>query len=195
LTYGGEIVELPQKRIRKRLKKIVILCDVSGSMGPYQHFMLRFARELRRLPTPVEVFVFSTRLTRVSRILDLRPFSAVMREIGRIAEDWSGGTRIGECLDQCTQFGAGGLLRYSTVFIIHSDGWDRGALDVLENAMRLIHRRVYSLIWMNPLMGAPGYEPTCRGMRAALPYIDRFISGRSLSGYETAAGTIMSMLA
>jgi len=194
IRYGGEVFELPQFRPKRRIKKLVFLCDVSGSMNPYLRFILRFIKEIQTIPTKVETFVFATRLHRITHLLERLPFPRAMQELGHTVRDWSGGTRIGECLQQFASFQGGGALGSSTVVMIHSDGWDRGDPLLLEGEMAKIHRRSYRVIWINPLMGGPSYEPTCRGMKAALPHVDSFLPGHNLVSLERLAGTLRSIL-
>jgi len=194
LRHGGEIIDLPRFKPRPRLKKLVFLCDVSGSMDPYLRFMLRFIREIQQLPTRVETFVFATRLTRVTPMLARLPFQRSLKEIAESVRDWSGGTRIGECLQQFVSVYGASMLRPSTVVIIHSDGWDRGDPELLETELTRIGRTAYRLIWINPLLGMPSYEPTCRGMRTALPHLDAFLPGHNVAGLERTAGTLRAVL-
>jgi uncharacterized protein with von Willebrand factor type A (vWA) domain len=194
VRYGGEIFELPRLKPRRRIKRLVFICDVSGSMNPYLKFMLRFIREIQALPTKVETFVFATRLHRITQPMRRLPFPQAVREIARTVKDWSGGTRIGACLQQLTTFRGGAMLSPSTVVLIHSDGWDRGEIDVLEKEMARIHRKAYRVIWINPLLGGASYEPTCRGMQAALPHVDSFIPGHNIAGLERLAGTLRGLL-
>jgi len=194
VRYGGEIYELPRLKPKRRIKKLVFLCDVSGSMNPYLRFMLRFIREIQQLPSKVETFVFATRLHRVTPFLVRLPFARALQEIARTVRDWSGGTRIGSCLQEFASFRSGGMLGSSTVVIIHSDGWDRGEADVLEREIIKIHRRCHRLIWINPLLGGPFYEPTCRGMKTALPYVDSFLPGHNIKALARIAGTLRGLL-
>ena len=194
IRYGGEVFELPQFRPKRRIKKLVFLCDVSGSMNPYLRFILRFIKEIQTIPTKVETFVFATHFHRITPLLRRLPFPRAMKELGHTVRDWSGGTRIGECLQQFSSFRGGGVLGSSTVVMIHSDGWDRGDLLLLEKEMAKIHRRSYRVIWINPLMGGPSYEPTCRGMKAALPHVDSFLPGHNLVSLERLAGTLRGLL-
>jgi hypothetical protein len=194
LQSGGEIYELPRLKPKLRLKKIVFLCDVSGSMNPYLRFMLQFIRRFQEVRTKVETFVFATRLSRVTPLLAHAPFSQALTRISEMVKDWSGGTRIGACLNALIAAHAPEMLRPSTVVIVHSDGWDRGDPELLDRAMNSIRRRVYRIIWINPLLGTLSYEPTCRGMKTALPYIDAFLPGNSISGLERVAGTLRGLL-
>ncbi|MEW6352305.1 MAG: VWA domain-containing protein [Thermodesulfobacteriota bacterium] len=181
--HGGDILALPGLKPRPRIKKLVFLCDVSGSMNPYLSFMLRFVAEIQSLPTRVETFVFATRLTRITPLLAGKPFERALTEIGRTVKDWSGGTRMGECLAQLNALHGRSLLGPSTAVIIHSDGWDRGDTSLLTREMERLHRRAYRVLWINPLLGSPSYEPTCRGMKTALEHLDFF-----LPGYQPAGG-------
>lgn len=194
LRHGGDLIDLPRFKPRPRLKKLVFLCDVSGSMDPYLRFMLRFIKEIREIPTRVETFAFATRLTRITSMLAHLPFQRSLKEIAASVTDWSGGTRIGECLQQFSTLHGGAMLRPSTVVIIHSDGWDRGDPELLESELTRIRRRAYRLIWINPLLGMPSYEPSCRGMRTALPHLDAFLPGHNIAGLERAAGTLRAVL-
>lgn len=194
VKYGGEIYELPGLKPKLRIKRIVFLCDVSGSMNLYQKFMLRFIREIHQLPTKVETFVFATDLHRITPLLARLPFVRAMEEVGRTVRDWSGGTRIGHCFQKFTSLWGGAMLGSSTVMLIHSDGWDRGEPELLEREMSKLHRRAYRVLWINPLLSGPSYEPTCRGMRAALPHIDSLLPGHNILSLERIAGTLKSFL-
>ncbi len=189
LKYGGELYELPGIAPRQKIRRIVFLCDVSGSMNPYQRFILGFIKELHNLPTKVESFVFATELHRITPSLKRLPFGRALHEISESVRDWSGGTRIGQCLHRFNREW-GSLLGASTVLLIHSDGWDRGDTNILEKEISRIHRRAYRVIWINPLLGSASYEPTCRGMRVALPHIDYFLSGHNLLSLERISGTL-----
>lgn len=194
VRHGGQIYELPMLKPKLRMKKLVFLCDVSGSMNPYLRFMLIFIKEIQQLPTKVETFSFATSLHRITPFLSRLPFDRALQEIARVAEDWSGGTRIGACLHEFRSYGQGAFLGPSSVVLIFSDGWDRGDPVLLEKEMVGIQRRSYRLLWINPLLGGPAYEPTCRGMRTALPHVDSFLPGHNLAALERLAGTLRSLL-
>jgi uncharacterized protein len=194
IRYGGEICELPRLKPRKRVKSLVFLCDVSGSMNPYLRFMLRFIKEMQVVPTKVETFVFATRLNRITPLLAHTPFPRALEEIGHRVKDWSGGTRIGSCLREFTSYRGGALLGPSSVVLIFSDGWDRGDLALLEREMNKIHRRAYRVLWINPLLGGSSYEPTSRGMKTALPHVDSFLPGHNLVSLERLAGTLRGLM-
>ena len=194
MRYGGDILDLPRVRPRRRIRRLVFLCDVSGSMNLYLRFMLRFIKELQDIPAKVETFVFATQLSRITPLLSSLPFEAALEKVGLTVRDWHGGTRIGSCLHQFTSLHGGGMLGSSTVVLIFSDGWDRGDPCLLESEMTKIRLRCYRLIWINPLLGGPMYEPTCRGMRIALPHIDSFLPGHSVAALERLVGTLRSIM-
>ncbi|MDQ7781317.1 MAG: VWA domain-containing protein [Desulfomonilaceae bacterium] len=194
VRYGGELVELPRLKPKRRIRRLVFLCDVSGSMNPYLWFMLRFIKELQQIPTNVETFVFATRLNRITPLLVRLPFARAMEETARTVKDWSGGTRIGACLQEFTSFRGGRMLGASTIVLIHSDGWDRGDSSLLQREMAKIRRRSYRVLWINPLLGGVFYEPTCKGMKTALPFVDSFLPGHNVSSLERVAGTLRGLL-
>jgi uncharacterized protein with von Willebrand factor type A (vWA) domain len=169
----------------------VLLLDVSGSMSPYADVLLRFAHAAVRVaPRSTEVFTASTRLTRITRQLRLRDPEQALAAAGTAIPDWSGGTRLGECLRTFNdEWGTRGMARGAIVVVL-SDGWDRGEPAVLSEQMERLQRVVHSLIWVNPLKVTPGYAPLARGMAAALPYVDHFVEGHSLAAMEQLATVI-----
>ncbi|MFM1777348.1 MAG: hypothetical protein RLZZ260_915, partial [Actinomycetota bacterium] len=128
----------------------------------------------------VEAFTFGTRLTRITKELTSRDPDKALAQTSAQVSDWSGGTRLGECLQSFNDnWGVGGMARGS-IFVILSDGWDRGDPKVLADQMSRLSRVAYRVIWVNPLKVSPGYAPLARGMAAAMPYIDEFVEGHSL---------------
>lgn len=180
LRRGGEILEV-LRRVRKIQKtRVVLLCDVSGSMDLYSRFLIQFIYALQHAIGRVETFVFSTGLHRITSQLDRDDLRAALDEIARRVPDWSGGTKIGRSLRAFLDEHGAPALDHRTVVIIISDGWDTGEADVLEAAMVEIQRRAARVIWLNPLLASPGYEPICQGMRIALPYVDIFAPAHNL---------------
>jgi uncharacterized protein with von Willebrand factor type A (vWA) domain len=173
LRTGGEIAELTRRERRLRKTKVVALCDVSGSMDLYSRFLLQFLYALQNGFARVESFVFSTRLSRVTTSLSGESYRNALARLSRAVQDWSGGTRIGTSLGA---FNAGWprMVDRRTVVVIMSDGWDTGEPTELAEALRVIARSAGRVIWLNPLLGSPSYEPLTGGMRAALPYVDVF---------------------
>jgi len=180
LRRGGEIVELAYRKRRIQKTRVVLLADVSGSMDLYSRFLVQFIFALQHALGQVETLVFSTSLTRVTDALSESDLRAALAQVAHTVPDWSGGTKIGQSLRTfLTRYGDA-LLTPRTVAIVISDGWDTGDIDVLEEAMGELHARAGRVIWLNPLLGSPGYEPICQGMRVALPYVDVFASAHNL---------------
>jgi len=180
LRRGGEIIDLAYRRRKIQKTRVVLLADVSGSMDLYSRFLIQFIFALQHALGQVETLVFSTSLTRVTDALSESDLRAALDEVARRVPDWSGGTKIGHSLRAfLTRYGDT-ILTPRTVVIVISDGWDTGDIDVLEGAMRDVHARAGRVIWLNPLLGSPGYEPICQGMRVALPHVDVFASAHNL---------------
>jgi len=179
VRHDGEILRPARRRRRIERPRLVLLLDVSGSMERYSRFLLRFLLAAGR-DSDVETFVFSTRLTRLTRRLRSARADRALEELSGWVPDWSGGTRIGACLDRFLERHGRTLLGQRTVVVIMSDGLDRGEVDDLEHAMRGIRRRARKVIWLNPLLATRDYEPEARGMKAALPHVDAFAPGHSL---------------
>ena len=179
VAHDGEVVRLARRVRRLERPRVVLLCDVSGSMERFSRFLLRFLLAAGR-ERDVESFVFSTRLTRLTPWLSVYRLDDALASLGARAHDWSGGTRIGECLDEFVRRFGRSLLGQKTVVVILSDGLDRGDIDLLERAMGAIHRKSRKVIWLNPLLAGSQYRPAARGMRAALPHVDLFAPGHNL---------------
>ena len=190
LRTGGEPVSLSWRAPSTRPRRLVLLCDVSGSMEAYSRALLRFAHAAMGARSRVEVFALGTRLTRLSRQLHTHDPDAALAAAARAVPDWSGGTRLGDGLRRFNdEWGVRGLARGATVVVL-SDGWDRGDPEALAEQMGRLHRVAYQIIWVNPLKAAPGYAPLARGMAAALPWVDHFVEGHSLAALEHLAGVI-----
>ena len=177
---GGEITTLPRTQRRTRPRPVVLLCDVSGSMELYTRTLLLFAHTLSRSRRDVEAFLFSTRLTRITPQLRSSTPDAAMAAVSRAVQDWSGGTRIGEALRTFHQRWRRRTLHSRSIVILISDGWDRGAPQLLRDEMARLQRSSYALIWLNPLIGTTDYAPLTQGLQAALPFVDDFLPVRTL---------------
>ncbi|HEY6100334.1 MAG TPA: VWA domain-containing protein [Anaeromyxobacter sp.] len=184
LSTGGEVVWLARRAHPVETPRLVVLCDTSGSMDAHARFLLAFVRALKRVAKRTEVFAFNTELVRITPWLASSRQAAVLARLAEAVPDWSGGTRIGESLDAFVAHHLGALVDARTVVVILSDGLDRGDPDLLARAMRRIHDRAGRVIWLNPLLGDPRYEPTARGMAAALPFVDRFAPAHDLETLE-----------
>ena len=190
LRTGGEPIARHWEAPGPRLRRLVLLLDISGSMEPYARAMLRFVHAAVSGRQRVEAFAIGTRLTRMTKELHSRDPDRALADAGRRVLDWNGGTRIGECLRTFNdQWGVRGMARGSIVVIL-SDGWDRGDPEVLAEQMRRLHRICYHLVWVNPLKVTPGYAPLARGMAAALPSVDDFVEGHSLAAMHELASVI-----
>jgi uncharacterized protein len=187
---GGEPIRRYWREPGERLRRLVLLLDVSGSMEPYARAMLRFVHAAVAGRQRVEAFALGTRLTRVTKELNSRDPDLALRQASERVQDWSGGTRLGECLRRFNDlWGVKGMARGAIVVIL-SDGWDRGDPALLGEQMCRLQRVTYDLIWVNPLKVTPGYAPLARGMAAALPYVDHFVEGHSLVAMEELANVI-----
>jgi uncharacterized protein with von Willebrand factor type A (vWA) domain len=190
LRSGGEPLVRAWHEPGERLRRLVLLLDISGSMEPYARAMLRFVHAAVAGRQHVEAFALGTRLTRLTKELHGRDPDGALRRAGDRVEDWSGGTRLGECLRTFNDdWGARGMARGAIVVVL-SDGWDRGDPALLGEQMQRLHRITHELVWVNPLKVTPGYAPLARGMAAALPYVDHFVEGHSLAAMEELAAVI-----
>lgn len=184
LRYGGEFIALARRTRPIERARVVLLCDVSGSMDSYSRFLIRFLLSVRRFTDSVEIFVFNTTLTHLTPLLKADTIDRLLDEIAEAVPGWSGGTMIGKSLDAFLT-GYPSLLKSEAVVVILSDGLDRGETDLLIHAMQGIRKKVRKIIWLNPLLGDPEYAPLCRGMQAALPFVDHFGAAHNLESLET----------
>ncbi|HEX9993336.1 MAG TPA: VWA domain-containing protein [Acidimicrobiales bacterium] len=190
LRAGGEPMRRRALESATRPRRVVLLCDVSGSMEPYARALLRFAHAAVAGRTRVEAFALGTRLTRLTRELSNRDPDAALGRAGAAVADWAGGTRLGEGLREFNdRWGVRGMARGAVVVVL-SDGWDRGEPEVLGEQMARLHRVAHRVVWVNPLKATPGYAPLARGMAAALPHVDEFVEGHSVAALEHLAEVI-----
>lgn len=190
LRTGGETLRTVHRSPGERLRRIILLCDVSGSMEAYARALVRFAHAAVTGRTQVEVFTLGTRCTRITRELRSRDPDVALSAAAGAVEDWSGGTRLGEGLRTFNDtWGVRGMARGATVVIL-SDGWDRGDPAILGEQVRRLHRVAHRVIWVNPLKVTPGFAPVARGMAAALPHVDELVEGHSLRALEELAEVI-----
>lgn len=194
LRFGGEIIQWARREPRFKPRPLVIVADISGSMERYTRLLLHFVYSLARgLDQPVEAFVFSTHLTRITRQLRHRSVERALGEVAGVVHDWSGGTRIGESLRSFNYDWARRVLGRGAIVLLISDGWDRGDIDLLGVEIARLHRSCHQLIWLNPLLGSPDYEPLTRGMQASLPHIDDFLPVHNLASLEELAAHLESV--
>ena len=186
LRHGGELIERRYREPGQRARRVVLVCDVSGSMAPYARMLLQYLQASVAAHARVEAFVFGTRLTRVTRDLDGRDPDRALRRAAERVSDWSGGTRIGAALAELNRE-HGRRIGRGAVVVVLSDGWDRGDPELLGAEMARLRRTAHRLLWLNPLAADPRYEPLTRGMRAALPHVDHLLPGNSIASLEALA--------
>ncbi len=187
LRHGGELLQLARKDRKEKRRPVVVICDISGSMERYSRVLLQFIYVVTSRLDRVESFVFSTRLTRITRQLRTRHVEDALREAATQITDWAGGTRIGDAIKSFNYRWGRRVLNQGAVVLIISDGWDRGDVHLLGREMDRLHRSCHRLIWLNPLLGAADYEPLVRGIQAALPHIDDFLPVHNLNSLEQLA--------
>jgi uncharacterized protein len=184
--YGGELLALPARSRKVKRRPLVLICDVSGSMERYSRMLLHFVNGLAARSWRVEAFLFATRLTRVTRSLKRSAERAAATRLPRSVPDWGGGTRIGDALRTFnTRWRR--VAGRGPVTLLISDGWDRGDPGDLRREMARLQRSSHRLIWLNPLLGSPGYRPLTRGMQAALPFVDDFLPVHNLESLDALA--------
>lgn len=198
IATDGELFDRAHRHRVDRPRRLVLLLDVSGSMAAHARALLRFAVGLRRAADRharqhVEVFAFATRLTRLSDALADRDPDAALTAAAAEVTDWDGGTRIGASIDELVRvWGRRGVLR-GAVVVVCSDGLERGDPDLLGAAVGRLRRHAHRVVWVNPLAGDPRFEPTQRGMRAALPHLDVFLPGHDLAAIEDLAEVLRAV--
>ena len=180
--YGGELLKLRHRRRKEKPRKLVVICDVSGSMERYTRMLLHFIHCLYGgLNGQVEAFLFATRLTRVTKQLQHRDIDQAVGDVAKAVPDWSGGTRIGAALKEFNFTWARRMLGWGSIVLVVSDGWDRGEPELLGQEMERLQRSSRRLIWLSPLAGNENYEPLTQGLRAATPFIDDLLPVHNLA--------------
>jgi uncharacterized protein with von Willebrand factor type A (vWA) domain len=190
LKTGGDPIKLARRRRRVQKRRLVLLCDISGSMEPYARAYLQFLHCARASGPDHEAFVFATRLTRLTKQLAGRNPNRAIRRATESVEDWSSGTRIGDAL-KCfnDRYGRRGMARGSVIVIL-SDGWERGDPEIVAREMERLARLAYRIVWVNPRVSAPGFQPKAGGLVAALPFCNALVSGHSLNALDEVADAI-----
>jgi uncharacterized protein len=190
LRTQGEPFHRAWRRRRSRMRPLVLILDVSGSMSPYSRALMQFGFAAMAVGQRVEVFCFGTRLTRVTRTLRTKDPNRALKDIAEIVHDWEGGTRIGDSLHELlSRYGQHGFIR-GAVVVLCSDGLERGDPDALAAEMSRLARLAHKVVWVNPLKGSPLYQPLARGMSAALPHVDVFLPGHNVASLE-ALGSVL----
>lgn len=194
IGWEGDLMKIATTRRATRRRPLIFIADVSGSMERYSEMLLYFAHSAQDRLGRLEAFVFSTRLTRITRELDRRRPSEAIGRVSQAVHDWSGGTRIGESLRTFNRDWSRRVVRGGPIALIVSDGWDRGDPDLLAAEMAHLHRIMHRVIWLNPLAGRQGYAPETRGMVAALPHIDDLLAAGTLRDLKTLVGLLEDLV-
>ena len=190
LRTGGDPVDRPYRARKEVPRKLVVLCDVSGSMDAYARALVLFLHAAVGSGPGVEAFAFGTRLSRLTPELGTRDPESALAKCTEAVTDWGSGTRIGASLKEFNDLYGKRALSRGAVVVIVSDGWERQDPGLVGREMARLARAAYSVVWVNPLKGNPEYQPLAGGMRAALPYVDRFLSGHNLRSLEELAAVL-----
>jgi uncharacterized protein with von Willebrand factor type A (vWA) domain len=190
MRTAGEPIGLARRRRRTTPRRLVMLCDISGSMEPYARAYLQFLTCAAGSGPNAEAFVFATRLTRLTRALASRHPERAIERAAAAAPDWSSGTRIGDALKTFNdRHGRRGMARGAVVVIL-SDGWERGDPMLVGREMERLARLAHRIVWVNPRVAASAFTPSAGGMVAALPHCDALVSGHSLEALGEVAEAI-----
>jgi uncharacterized protein with von Willebrand factor type A (vWA) domain len=190
LRTGGDPVDRAYRSRKQVPRKLVVLCDVSGSMDAYSRALLLFLHAVVGSGSGVEAFAFGTRLSRLTPDLATRDPEAAIARCTAAVVDWGAGTRIGASLKEFNDVYGRRALSRGAVVVIVSDGWERDDPDLVAREMARLARAAYAIVWVNPLKGNPEYQPLAGGMRAALPHVDRFLAGHNLRSLEELAAVL-----
>ncbi|MEQ9693590.1 VWA domain-containing protein [Shimia sp. SDUM112013] len=194
MRQGGDIRTLARQSPRPRWPNLVVICDISGSMSQYSRMVLHFlhavANEKGAGWAKVHGFTFGTRLTNITRHLATRDVDAALAAAGAEAQDWEGGTRIGECLHAFNRDWSRRVMGQGAVVLLITDGLDRGDPQALAHEMQRLHLSARRLIWLNPLMRWQGFAPKAQGIRTMLPHVDSFRAGHSIASLEELADAL-----
>ena len=194
--HGGELWDMRWRRPRLRPAPLVVLADISGSMSRYSRMLLHFTHALGHADARVESFVFGTRLTRTTRALRQRDPDIAVARVVRDVEDWSGGTRISDCLHEFNQRWARRVLNSRATVLLITDGLEHGpdTARELRFEMERLHKSCRRLIWLNPLLRFDAFEPRAGGIKAMLPHVDRFLPAHNLDSLAQLAQVLAGRL-
>lgn len=194
MRQGGEMYKIARKEPRPRWPNLVVLCDISGSMSQYSRVVLHFLHAVANAKgagwAKVHAFTFGTRLTNITRHLKHRDVDAALTAAGAEAQDWEGGTRIGDCLSAFNRDWSRRVMGQGAVVLLITDGLDRDDPDDLARQMERLHLSARRLIWLNPLLRWEGFAPKAQGIRAMLPHVDSFRAGHSIASLEDLATSL-----
>ncbi len=194
MRQGGELRDIAHLKPKPRWPNLVVLCDISGSMSQYSRVILHFLHTVSNAKgagwAKVHAFTFGTRLTNITRHLQQRDVDAALAAAGAEAQDWEGGTRIGDCLHAFNRDWSRRVMGQGAVVLLISDGLDRGEPEALAKEMERLHLSARRLIWLNPLLRWDGFAPKAQGVAAMLPHVDSFRAGHSIASLEDLASVI-----
>ncbi|MBO9433051.1 VWA domain-containing protein [Ruegeria sp. R13_0] len=194
MRQGGELHDIAKQKPRPRWPNLVVLCDISGSMSQYSRLILHFLHTVSNAKgagwAKVHAFTFGTQLTNITRHLHQRDVDAALAAAGAEAQDWEGGTRIGDCLHAFNRDWSRRVMGQGAVVLLISDGLDRGAPEDLAKETERLHLSARRLIWLNPLLRWDGFAPKAQGVAAMLPHVDSFRAGHSIASLEDLASVI-----
>ncbi|WP_171210710.1 VWA domain-containing protein [Ruegeria sp. HKCCA5426] len=194
MRQGGELRDIQHLKPKPRWPNLVVLCDISGSMSQYSRIILHFLHTVSNAKgagwAKVHAFTFGTRLTNITRHLQQRDVDAALAAAGSEAQDWEGGTRIGDCLHTFNRDWSRRVMGQGAVVLLISDGLDRGEPEALAKETERLHLSSRRLIWLNPLLRWDGFAPKAQGVAAMLPHVDSFRAGHSIATLEDLADVI-----
>ncbi|WP_170437365.1 vWA domain-containing protein [Ruegeria arenilitoris] len=194
MRQGGEMHQIALVKPKPRWPNLIALCDISGSMSQYSRIILHFLHTVSNAKgagwAKVHAFTFGTRLTNITRHLHQRDVDAALAAAGAEAQDWEGGTRIGECLHQFNRDWSRRVMGQGAVVLLITDGLERGDPDLLEKEIERLHLSARRLIWLNPLLRWDGFAPKAQGVATMLPHVDSFRAGHSIASLEDLAAVI-----
>ena len=193
MPYGEYYLKLAHRTHRLKKNKLILFCDVSGSMERYSRFLIQLICAMGARISNIEVAVFSTRMTSITPYLNRKDIGEVVQQMSEQVHDWAGGTNIGGCLRELNEQQAHQMLRTHTIAVILSDGWDQGDAEIMRIEMQQLRRRVHRLIWLNPLLGNANYQPLCKGMQTALPFLDYFLPVHNLESLADATKLLRTL--
>ena len=193
MPYGEYCLKLAHRTHRLKKNKLILFCDVSGSMERYSRFLIQLICAMGAKISNIEVAVFSTRMTSITPYLNRKDIDEVVQQMSDQVHDWAGGTNIGGCLRELNEQQAHQMLSSHTIAVILSDGWDQGDADLMRAEMEQLRRQVNKIIWLNPLLGNANYQPLCKGMQTALPFLDHFLPVHNLESLAEATKLLRTL--
>ncbi len=182
-SHGSDGMEILFRKKRTKKTRLMLLCDVSGSMEQYSRFLIHIIYAMHQELSQLDVAVFSTHMTMITDCLNTDNIEDSLDKVTKTTIDWAGGTDIGQCLHEFNHHLSREISSSRTIIVILSDGWDRGNATIMAEEMKQLHNHAYRILWLNPLLGHNEYQPLCQGMQTALPYIDHFMPAHNLDSF------------